>query len=152
MWVFKILRPVLALSSVRRFEGQLVELTELHEKALQAVDDLSAELTELRASAAAGAGQVKELEVRLEETEQLLQSAQEELSQRSLEAAEALTELGEELAHVQAQFEASDAELQRLRALCLGWLREVRWAAGWRTRRQSRWRSRRLGSRSALIF
>ena len=39
---------------------------------------------------------VKELEWRLEDTEQLLAQAQE----RSLEAAEALTELGEELAHV----------------------------------------------------
>eukprot|EP00913_Durusdinium_trenchii_P008637 g8111.t1 len=74
-------------SKNRRLEAQLVEVTELL---------ATAEETD---------------------TEQRLARAQDDLSQRSLDAAEALTQLGEELANVQAQSQKSETELRRLRSL-----------------------------------
>lgn len=108
-------------SKNRRLEAQLVEVTELLATAEETVEALTQELEQLRASSSAqlaeNESKRKELEFHLEDTEQRLARAQDDLSQRSLDAAEALTQLGEELANVQAQSQKSETELRRLRSL-----------------------------------
>ncbi|CAL1136519.1 unnamed protein product [Cladocopium goreaui] len=108
-------------SQNRHLEAQLAEMVEFNASAEETVDLLTQELEELKASTAEQLAESenrrKELEFHLEDTEQRLARAQDDLSQRSLDAAEALTELGEELAKAQAQSQASEAELFRLRSL-----------------------------------